>query len=115
MAKNILSKFINQIPSIEKLIKIGLAILLVTCLFPMPYGYFQFVRFISLIVFGILAYNANQKGQQIEQVIFIVLAILFQPLVKISLGRTIWSIVDVIVAFGLIISVFSPNQQKADK
>ncbi len=101
--------------STEKLIKIGLAILLATCLFSMPYGYFQFVRFISLIGFGILAYNANKKGQQTEQVIFIVLAILFQPLVKISLGRTIWNIVDVIVAIGLIVSLFSQNQRKADK
>lgn len=97
-------------PSTEKLIKIGLAILLASCLFNMPYGYFQFVRFISLVGFGILAYNANQKGQQIEQIIFIVLAILFQPLVKISLGRTIWNIVDVIVAIGLIFSIVNPSK-----
>ncbi len=97
----------------EKLIKLGLAVILLTCLFDMPYGYFQFVRFISLVGFGILAFNANQKGEQIEQIIFIVLAILFQPLIKISLGRTIWNVVDVVVAIGLIISIFSkPNNKQ---
>lgn len=87
-------------------IKIGLSILLLLCLADMPYGYFQLVRFLSLIGFGILAFEANQKGKQTEMLIFIALAILFQPLIKISLGRSLWNIVDVLVALGLILSVF---------
>lgn len=96
----------------EKTIKIGLAIFLFACLFEMPYGYFQFVRFISLIGFGVLAFNAFQKDQQTEMIVFIALAILFQPLIKISLGRTIWNLVDVIVAIGLIISILNPPKNE---
>jgi len=35
-----------------------------------------------------------------------VLAILFQPLLKIALGREGWNVVDVIVGVGLLVSMF---------
>ena len=89
-----------------KVIKIILAILLLTCLFKMPYGYFQFVRLAALLGFAYLAYDANKNNKKIETYIFIGLAIVFQPLIKISLGRDIWNILDVLIAFGLIISIF---------
>jgi hypothetical protein len=44
--------------------------------------------------------------------VFILLAILFQPFEKIALGRTLWNVVDVIVAMGLIISMFAKNSEK---
>ena len=91
----------------DKIIKIGLAVFLLLCLTDMPYGFFQLVRFLSLIGFAILAFDANQKEKQTEVIIYIVLAILFQPLFKISLGRTLWNIIDVIVAIGLIFTIFS--------
>jgi len=90
----------------EHLIKIILAILFFICLVDMPYGYFQMVRFIGLIGFAFLAYQANQQGRQTEMFIYIGLAILFQPFIKISLGRQIWNIVDVVVGIGLLISIF---------
>jgi hypothetical protein len=90
----------------KNLIKIILAILLVLCLADMPYGFYQFVRFIALIGFAALAYFAFEQGKKTEMVIFIVLAALFQPLLKIALGRTLWNIVDVGVAVGLIVSLF---------
>ena len=98
----------------EKIVKIGLSILLLLCLTDMPYGYFQLVRFLSLIGFGILAFDANQKEKQTEMIILIILAILFQPLIKISLGRTLWNIIDVIVAIGLLLSFFglANNERK---
>lgn len=96
----------------EKIIKIGLSILFLLCLTDMPYGYFQFVRFVSLIGFAILAYQANQEGKQTEVIIFGVLALLFQPFFKISLGRSLWNIVDVIVAIGLILSLLSESNKK---
>ena len=97
----------------DKIIKISLSILFLLCLTDMPYGYFQFVRFIGLIGFAILAYKANQEGKQTEMIIYGALALLFQPVFKISLGRTLWNIVDVIVAIGLLLSLFSkPREQK---
>ena len=71
----------------------------------MPYGFYQFVRFVALIGFGILAFQANQEQKQTEMIIYGALALLFQPFFKIALGREIWNIVDVIVGIYLIISV----------
>ncbi len=75
---------------------------MLTCLLDMPYGFFQFVRFVALVGFGVLAYKANQKDRQTEMIIYGGLALLFQPFFKIALGREIWNIVDVIVGIGLI-------------
>ena len=71
----------------------------------MPYGFYQFVRFVALIAFGILAYQSKEKEDKTELIIFISLALLFQPLFKIALGRTLWNIVDVITAIYLLISI----------
>lgn len=90
----------------KNIIKITLAILFFICLAKMPYGYFQFVRFIALSGFAILAYNANKEENKIEVIIYIALAILFQPFFKIYFGREIWNIIDVIVGIGLISSIY---------
>ena len=90
----------------QSAIKVGLAILFFLCLFDMPYGYYQLVRFMALVGFTILAYKANEQGQKTEAIIYVCLAILFQPLFKIALGREIWNVVDVIVGVGLIASIF---------
>ena len=36
---------------------------------------------------------------------FAALALLFQPFFKIALGRTMWNVVDVLVAVGLIVLI----------
>lgn len=93
-------------------IKIILAILFFICVANMPYGYYQLVRFTALVGFVILAYYANESGNKIEVIIFIALAILFQPLVKISLGRYLWNIIDVIVGVTLLLTLVLPIQKK---
>lgn len=87
------------------MIKIILAILFFFCLADMPYGYYQFVRFLALVGFGYLAFLANKEGKETEMFIYGALALLFQPFFKIPLGREIWNVVDVIVGIGLLISL----------
>ena len=72
----------------------------------MPYGFYQLVRFAALIGFALLAYTANEEGKKKEAIIYVCLAILFQPLIKIALGRTLWNITDVVIGILLIISLF---------
>ena len=59
-----------------------------------------------MAVFAALAFIANKEGRQTEMVVYIVLAVLFQPLLKISLGRDFWNVVDVIVGVGMLVSLF---------
>ena len=93
-----------------KLLKLFVSIILLLCLFDMPYGYYQFTRFTAMVVFSYLAYSSNENNKKKEVFIYIGLALLFQPFVKIALGRIIWNIVDLIVGICLIISLF---QRKA--
>lgn len=87
-------------------IKVPLSILLLVCLFNMPYGYYQFIRFIAMVAFAYLAFNADKQNNRNENWIYIFLALLFQPFIKIAFGRLIWNIVDVVMAIGLIVSAF---------
>lgn len=96
----------------SKLLKLGIALMLLVCLLDMPYGYFQFVRFLSSIGFGFLAYEANSEQRKSETIIFIVLGLLFQPFLKVSLGRELWNIVDVGVAIFLIVKTIKVNKIK---
>jgi hypothetical protein len=68
----------------------------------MPYGYYVLVRFVSTLAFAYLAYEAYEQKNQRDLIIFIVLALLFQPFEKIALGRELWNVVDVVVAVYLI-------------
>ena len=98
----------------ETIIKIVLAIVLFLCLLNMPYGFYQLVRFMALIGFGILAYKANEQNKNTEMIIYGGLALLFQPFFKIALGREMWNIVDVIVGVGLITSLIM-NRRKSQR
>lgn len=91
--------------------KAVMAILFILCLFDMPYGYFQFVRFFGMIGFGILAYNVYQKNQA-WFITWLSSAFLINPIFKISLGRTIWNVIDVIWVVLLIFSFFEIPKNK---
>ena len=112
--------------SIIGAVYIILSVLLLLCLAPMPYGYYQLVRFIAMTVFGVMAWlfyatrntpglcdKKKKKGYIKDDsttilskvsmaIVFGALALLFQPFLKISLGRTIWNIIDIAVVVLLI-------------
>lgn len=94
----------------EARIKTVLALLFFVCLARMPYGYYELVRIAALIGFAILAYTAFIRNAIIEVIVYGGLALLFQPFLKIALGRTLWNVVDVIVGIGLIASLFAKRK-----
>lgn len=78
----------------------------------MPYGYFQLVRFVALVGFGFLAYHSQEKENRRAFIVYVILALLFQPFFKIALGRVLWNVVDLIVAISLLVSIFvKPGHQ----
>ncbi len=100
----------------QKAIKLIVAFLLLLCLFRMPYGYYMFARFVALIGFAILAYYRHKLQRQIEMVIYIALALLFQPFIKLQIGRDFWIFLDILVIIGLIVSIWwKRNLQKINE
>lgn len=92
-------------------IKITLALLLLLCLMDMPYSYYQLVRWAAMVGFALLAYHASEAKRNKEVIIYVGLALLFQPLFKVALGRPLWNVVDVLVAFGLIWTMIPRNSK----
>ena len=90
-----------------KQVYLFMAAMLLLCLAPMPYGYYQLVRAMAMIVFAIMAYQYYVKENVPLAISFCGLALLFQPFIKVALGRTLWNIVDVIAAVVLAILAFS--------
>jgi len=87
------------------IVKIILAAIFLFCLLHMPYSYYQTVRFASLLGFALLAYKSYEQKQIEQMIVYIGLAVLFQPFIKVALGRGGWNVVDVVVAVGLIGSI----------
>lgn len=75
-----------------------------------PYGYYQITRFLCFIGFGLLAYVSNERKEIYYAIIFACLSLLFQPFYKVSLGRELWNVVDVVVGLALILSIFQLNK-----
>lgn len=113
----------------RNLIKTFLAILLLICVFNMPYGYYQFVRFSAMTGFLYLSYLEYVDNEQMNSAfllkdkqnrltptfLYLFLAVLFQPFIKIALGRLVWNIVVVIVALELVISMLFEKNKKIIK
>lgn len=85
----------------------------------MPYWYYQLVRFISMIAFLYLAYVEYEENKEKNIAVgwtdtktkytplflYLALAILFQPFIKIALGRELWNIIDVLVGLALLLTL----------
>lgn len=92
--------------------KLVVAFLLLLCLADMPYGFYTLVRFVSAFAFAYLSYDYFKSKRDILGFVFAAFALLFQPFFKVALGRTIWNIVDVIVAVGLLYLLISTFKKK---
>lgn len=93
-------------------IKISLTILLLLCLLDMPYWYYQLVRIFGTIGFAYLAYIDYKNKVKFTPYIFGIAAILINPIAKISFGREMWNVIDIVLAGILIVSFFKRKKLK---
>lgn len=94
-----------------KQLNIILAVLLLLCLFKMTYGYYTLMRLAATVGFAYMAYKYYEMKKEALVWTFGALGLLFQPLVKIALGRDVWNIVDVAVAVLLIVLTFAVGRK----
>ena len=92
-----------------------LAALLLLCLFQMPYGYYQLVRFLGMVIFGWLAFIDSKRKDKTLFIVWISSAVLINPLIKISIGRTIWNVVDVIWAILLVATIWTDKNKLSNQ
>ena len=86
--------------------RLVIAVLLLVCLLPLPYGLYILIDLFAAIGFVMLAieYHRSQRPLGIVTVVF--LALVFQPLLRLPLTYEVWLALDVIVSAGLILDYF---------
>ncbi|WP_293870307.1 DUF6804 family protein [Flavobacterium sp.] len=92
--------------SVKIIVKLVLVILFLCCLLDMPYSYFQLVRFLGMTGFVWLAYQERNSQDKTILIIWAASALLINPFIKISLGRTVWNAIDVVWALILILTIW---------
>lgn len=69
------------------------------------YGYYSLLRWITCIASILVAFQAFEKNIDWAKVVFIVIAILFNPLAPIYLSRSTWIPIDIITAIFFIFTI----------
>ena len=79
-------------------------------IFPLPYGYYTLLRLIACVVFTWAAYVTFGNKETLLPWAFIILALLFNPVIKVYLSKEIWAVIDACSAIFLLIA--SPKLQQ---
>ena len=109
---------LSQMPKSVQFVKwpaILASVLLLLTIFPWPYGYYTFIKF---VITAIAAYYAHYLYQEVKKLDFwfwtlIIIAILFNPIIPIYLyDKSIWWVIDgiVIIYFISFIIKFKNNK-----
>lgn len=91
----------NSLTFLEKASLI-LAVALLLCLCPMPYGFYTVIRLATAVIACCWAYQFYEAKKTSLAIIAGAIAILFQPLIKIVFDRTTWNILDVLLVVAIV-------------
>jgi hypothetical protein len=81
-----------------KTVAVTLGFLLLLAIFPLPYGYYTFLRLIVFIGGLYIAYHLYDKKSHVFSIVFVLLAILFNPIIPVHLSRETWLPIDIMSA-----------------
>jgi hypothetical protein len=97
---------------ISRLIACGLLLLAIVNL---PYGYYRFLRIAITIIAGINAFSVYEKDNKGLFIVFIAVAILFNPLIPIYLDKATWTPIDLITGLFFGVTAFIKTNDNDDK
>ncbi|MDX9782919.1 MAG: hypothetical protein RBT35_08085 [Bacteroidales bacterium] len=72
----------------------------------MPYGYFEFLRWLVCITAIMVALRANTLNKPVIVVLAVLVAILFNPIAMIHLGKKYWLFLDPLTALFFATSIY---------
>jgi len=80
-----------------------------------PYGFFTLLRLVVSGTTAYLTWLAYRIEKQTWSWIFGFIALVFNPLIPLHLGRGLWKVIDLLVGVFLFISVFAFKLPKESK
>jgi len=89
--------------------------MLIVAIAPLPYGYYMLLRIVGSIVFAWSAYVAYERRYEILPWVLVLLAVLFNPIIKINLPREIWAGVDIGAGILLLVIGGKLREQRLDE
>lgn len=71
--------------------------MLILALFPLPYGYYQLLRFVISITTCIIGYKIYNENKTISYKVILwgLVLLLYNPIIRIHLEREIWQIINI--------------------
>jgi len=94
-------------------LKLGIAILLFISTIELPYGYYQLLRLIVFASMGYFVYSEYKVVPRLVVYIYILIGLIFNPILPISLTKEIWIYINIISGFIMsIMGVLKPRKAK---
>ena len=72
--------------------------MLVLAIFPLPYGYYMLLRLVVTAAAVYVAYKNFSRDIASWGIVFVIIALLFNPFYVIHFDKALWMIIDLIVA-----------------
>jgi prepilin signal peptidase PulO-like enzyme (type II secretory pathway) len=69
---------------------------------PLPYGYYTLLRLVACGVFAFAAFVSFDRKHKTLPWVYVLLALLFNPIIKVHLPKEAWAFVDVAAAIMLL-------------
>ena len=76
-------------------------IMLLIAMLPVPYGYYTLLRIVVCLSAGFLAWHSYKMQRQHWMWGLGFIALIFNPIIPLHLGREIWVVIDIVVAIVL--------------
>jgi len=61
---------------------------------PLAYGYYMLLRFVACAVFAWAAFITYENNEEVLPWVFGILAIVFNPIIKIHFPKELWAVID---------------------
>ena len=85
-----------------KILAIGI---LIGALWNHPYGYYQLLRWVVMIVGAYSAYSVYEDKNNTWAWIFGAIAVLFNPIIPFTFAKETWQVIDIATAIVIFINV----------
>ena len=82
---------------------------------PLPYGYYMLLRFVETGVFAWAALVSYERNGQSLPWVFGLLALLFNPIIKIHLPKEFWAFIDIGAALLLLLTKRHVQQSEDER
>jgi len=89
----------------NQLLKLILSGILILSFLKMPYAFYTFSGYLLFAGFGWLAYDAFERLDHVDVKIYIMVALLYNPFIKLPIPHLLWNIINAVVIIALIINM----------